>query len=69
MTVEFWFGLAAGVLLSAAAAYFIHIKGSEGDDLWDWSEEAYEPPKAEPRSEQPRAVTRITSNHIDWEIR
>lgn len=37
------------------------------DDIWEWSEHAYQPPQDKRRNE-PRAVTRIRSNHIHWEI-
>ncbi len=64
MSPEFWIGLAAGVLLAAAIGAIVIANRRTPGDLWDWSEEAYQP-----RRDEPRAITRIHSNNIDWEIR
>ena len=66
MNIDFWIGFSFGVLCSAAVFVlfaFYYWRELSGD-IEDWSEEAYEP-----RRDQPRAVTRIHSNDLDWEIR
>lgn len=62
MSPDLWIGIAIGLAASAMAAVIYALRPTAGD-VWDWSEQAYEP------EEQPRAVTRLTSSEIDWEIR
>lgn len=54
---------AAGAIAALIAA-FVHLKSRDSDEPHDWSEEAYQP-----RLDQPRAITRVKSNNIFWEIR
>lgn len=63
MTPEFWIGLAIGLVI-ASAALLVHVFRRRPGEIRDWSEEAYQP-----RHAQPRAITRIQSSDIDWEIR
>lgn len=51
------------VLIAALIALYFIMRRRPGD-IWDWTEDAYEP-----RQDAPRAVTRITSNQIEWEIK
>lgn len=53
---------AAGAASAVIVSVFLNRR--ELDEPLDWTEAAYEP-----RHEQPRAVTRIHSNDLDWEIR
>jgi hypothetical protein len=60
--------LAVLAFACGAAATFIaalvYINRREPDEPLDWTEEAYQP-----RLDQPRAVTRIKSNDIFWEVK
>jgi hypothetical protein len=49
---------------AAVVAALVHINRKTSGDIWDWADEAYEP-----RHDQPRPVTRVKSNQIEWEIR
>lgn len=62
----FLIGLFIGAAFTACAMYVFINRMSESDDdeLEDWSEEFYQQ-----RLEEPRAVTRIKSNQLDWEIK
>jgi hypothetical protein len=67
--MEFWAGMFAGAAIMAigiAGATVLELfpARTKKDDIWEWDPEAYEP-----RVDQPRAITRITSNQIDWEIK
>lgn len=62
MSPDFWIGLAVGLVATCAAIIINAFRPTPGD-IWDWKEQAYEP------DDQPRAITRIRSNDIDWEIR
>lgn len=53
--------LGVGAALLAAAVY--HAR-SEPDDIWEWEEDSYRP-----CSDAPRAITRVRSNQLDWEIK
>lgn len=53
--------LGVGAALLAAAVY--HAR-SKPDDIWEWEEESYRP-----RSDAPRAITRMKSADLDWEIK
>lgn len=64
MTVEFLIGMFAGAVLSFLPVLLIYLNRRAPGDIWDWSEDAYEP-----RRSEPRAITRVTSNNIDWEIK
>lgn len=51
----------------AAAAFIaalVHFNRREPAEPHDWTEEAYQP-----RHDQPRAITRIHANDLDWEIK
>lgn len=63
MTPDFWIGLLLGAVALSAIGGILLINRRRPGDLWEWSEEAYQP-----RNDQPRAITRITSRDIDWEI-
>lgn len=62
----FLIGLFIGAVFSGCAMYiFINrVRGDDDEELEDWSEEFYQN-----RLEEPRAVTRIKSNQLDWEIK
>lgn len=51
------------VLIAALIALYVLFRRRPGD-IWEWSEDAYEP-----RRDEPRAITRIRSNQIEWEIK
>jgi hypothetical protein len=54
------------IAFAAGAAFFAvvaHFARQEPHEPLDWTEAAYHP-----RHDQPRAVTRIKSNSIYWEI-
>lgn len=52
----------AALIVAVAAVYF--MLRPRPDDLFEWTDAAYEPPHSEP----PRAITRIRSKDISWEI-
>lgn len=60
LLVIFGCGVGAGFL---AGAIFKRWREEAADPL-DWTAAAYEP-----RHDQPRVVTRIHSNELDWEIK
>lgn len=64
MSVEFWMGLLAGAVLAALATLYLATRRRELGEPLDWTDAAYEP-----RHEQPRAITRIKSADLDWEIK
>lgn len=53
--------------LAAAVGILIYTSRRRPGDIWDWSEDAYTPQRTPP-SDTPRAVTRIRSRNIYWEI-
>ena len=69
MMTDFYIGLAMGVcvaiLIGASLSVLIVMLSGRKlmDDIEDWSEKAYEP-----RRDQPRAITRVKSSDIEWEI-
>ena len=61
----FLIGLFIGGAFTACAMYiFINRVTDDDDEIDDWSEDFYQQ-----RLEEPRAVTRIKSNQLDWEIK
>lgn len=62
MTPDFWIGLAFGAVIVASALLFHAFRPRPGD-IREWSDEEYEP-----QAIQPRAVTRIQSKDLNWEI-
>lgn len=50
--------------LAAALAAAVYASRQSPSEIWEWEEKSYQP-----RSNEPRAVTRIHSKNIDWEIR
>lgn len=55
--------VACAVLIAAFIAVYALLRRRPGD-IWEWSEDAYEPP----RQDAPKAITRIRSKNIYWEI-
>lgn len=45
-------------------AVLVYLNRPKPGDIWEWADEAYEP-----RRDEPRAITRVKSNDIYWEIR
>jgi hypothetical protein len=62
MFLIFACGAFAGFIGGAATGRW--FEGPKG--IYDWEEEAYRP---RPHREEPRAITRLTSTEIDWEIK
>lgn len=54
------------VLIAAFIIMFFAVRRRSGD-IWDWSEDAYTPQRTQPH-DAPRAVTRIRSKNVYWEI-
>lgn len=54
------------VLIVALVALYVLLRRRPGD-IWEWSEDAYKPVRELPR-DAPRAITRIRSRNIYWEI-
>ena len=51
------------VFVAALVALHLLLRRRPGD-IWDWTEDAYQPS----RQDAPKAITRIRSKNIYWEI-
>lgn len=57
--------VACAVLIATFIAVYALLRRRPGD-IWEWSEDAYQPRVT--AENQPRAITRIKSKDISWEI-
>lgn len=60
-------GILVFAALIAAVVFIVFTLRRRPGDIWEWSEVAYEPVR-EPPIDAPRAITRIRSRDIYWEI-
>lgn len=58
--------VATAIVIAALVALHFLLRQSR-DEIWEWSDEAYRPEPV--RDPEARAVTRIKSRDIYWEIK